>query len=214
MKVLVACEFSGAVREAFRAQGHDAWSCDLLPAEDDSPYHIQGDVLNVLDQEWDLMIAHPPCTYLTVSGARWLYHPDDKHLPVSMRRPHPKHPDRLRLKQEALDFVQALMDAPIPHIAIENPVSMISSGIRPADQKFQPYHFGHLERKSTCLWLKNLPLLKHTSDLEDETMALPPAIRDRIHLMPPSEDRWKMRSVTFQGIADAMANQWGGLGWL
>ena len=112
MKVLVACEFSGAVREAFRAQGHDAWSCDLLPAEDDSPYHIQGDVLNVLDQEWDLMIAHPPCTYLTVSGARWLYHPDDKHLPVSMRRPHPKHPDRLRLKQEALDFVQALMDAP------------------------------------------------------------------------------------------------------
>ena len=214
MKVLVACEFSGAVREAFRSKGHDAWSCDLLPAEDDSPHHIQGDVLNVLDQEWDLMIAHPPCTYLTVSGARWLYHPDDKHLPVSMRRPHPKHPDRLRLKREALDFVQALMDAPIPHIAIENPVSMISSGIRPADQKSQPYHFGHLERKSTCLWLKTLPLLKHTSDLEDETMALPPAIRDRIHLMPPSEDRWKMRSVTFQGIADAMADQWGGLGWL
>ena len=214
MRVLVACEYSGKVREAFRARGHEAWSCDLLPADDDSPYHIQGDVLNVLDQGWDLMVAHPPCTYLTVAGARWLYHPDDKHLPTKDRRPHPNYPDRLQQRQEAIDFVQALMDAPIPRIAIENPVSMISSLIRPADQKVQPYHFGHLERKSTCFWLKGLPLLKHVTDLEAETMALPPKQRDRLHYLPPSPDRWKLRSETFQGIADAMADQWGVLEWL
>lgn len=181
MKVLVACEYSGKVREAFRKLGHDAWSCDLLPSDDNSPYHIQGDVLEILGDGWDLLIGHPPCTHLAVSGARWFK--DKKHL-----------------QREALDFVSALMNAPIERIAIENPVSIISSRLRKADQVIQPWMFGHGETKATCLWLKNLPKLGATNIVEGR--------EPRIWKLPPSEDRWKLRSETYQGIADAMAAQW------
>lgn len=182
MRVLVACEYSGTVRDAFRARGHDAWSCDLLPTERPGP-HYQEDVREIIaDMQWDLMIAHPPCTHLAVSGARWWK-------------------DKLFEQGEALDFVRFLMDAPIPRIAIENPVSKISSAIRKPDQIIQPWQFGHGETKATCLWLKGLPKLVPT-DIVDGREA-------RIHKMPPSADRWKERSRTYQGIADAMAAQWG-----
>lgn len=179
---MVACEYSGVVRRAFRALGHDAWSCDLLPAEDHDPHHIQEDVLGVIDPSWNLMIAHPPCTHLAVSGARWF---KDKQVE----------------QVEALTFVQALLDAPIPHIALENPVSIISSRIRKPDQIIQPWQFGHGETKATCLWLKNLPKLVPTNIVEGRD--------NRVHRMPPGPDRWKERSRTFQGIAEAMAAQWG-----
>jgi site-specific DNA-cytosine methylase len=182
MRVLVACEYSGTVRDAFRARGHDAWSCDLLPTERPGP-HYQEDVREIIaDMQWDLMIAHPPCTHLAVSGARWWK-------------------DKLFEQGEALDFVRFLMDAPIPRIAIENPVSKISTAIRKPDQIVQPWQFGHGETKATCLWLKGLPKLVPT-DIVDGREA-------RIHKMPPSADRWKERSRTYQGIADAMAAQWG-----
>lgn len=181
MKVLVACEFSGVVREAFRARGHDAWSCDLLPAEGESEYHIQGDVRNILTN-WDLMIAHPPCTHLAVSGARWF---KDKQLE----------------QKESLTFVQELMNAPISSICIENPISIISSRIRKPDQIIQPWQFGHGETKATCLWLKNLPKLIPTNIVSGREA--------RIHKMPPGPNRWKERSKTYQGIANAMAEQWG-----
>jgi len=188
MRVLVACEFSGVVRRAFRALGHDAYSCDLLPAEDGSKHHIQWDVLDgvmqPLSYKWDLMIAHPPCTHLAVSGARWFK-------------------DKLEEQAEALEFVRALMAAPIPRIAIENPISIISSRIRKPDQIIQPWQFGHGETKATCLWLKNLPALKATKIVGGREA--------RIHKMPPGPDRWKERSRTFEGIAQAMAEQWGGL---
>ncbi len=181
MNVLVACEFSGAVRRAFRALGHNAWSCDLLPAEDGGE-HLQEDVLNWLDFGWDLMIAHPPCTHLAVSGARWFA-------------------DKRTEQAEALDFVRVLLDADIPRIALENPVSIISSRIRKPDQVIQPWQFGHGETKATCLWLKNLPPLRPT-DIVDGREA-------RVHRVPPGPDRWKERSRTFEGIAAAMADQWG-----
>jgi len=182
MRVLVACEYSGIVRDAFRARGHDAWSCDLLPTERPGP-HYQEDVREVIaDMQWDLMIAHPPCTHLAVSGARWWK-------------------DKLFEQGEALDFVRFLMAAPIPRIAIENPISKISTAIRKPDQIIQPWQFGHGETKATCLWLKGLPKLVPT-DIVDGREA-------RIHMMSPSKDRWKERSRTYQGIADAMAAQWG-----
>lgn len=183
MKVLVACEFSGIVREAFKARGHDAWSCDLLPT-DIPGQHIQADVLSVLDQGWDLMIAHPPCTHLAVSGSRWFKY-------------------KQREQQDALQFVRDLMAAPIEKIAIENPISVISSKIRKPDQIIQPWQFGHGETKATCLWLKNLLKLKPTEIVEGREA--------RVHKMPPSADRWKQRSKTYPGIAEAMADQWGGL---
>jgi site-specific DNA-cytosine methylase len=182
MRVLVACEFSGTVRRAFRVLGHDAVSCDLLPAEDGSPDHYQGDVRDILRDGWDLMIAHPPCTHLAVSGARWFK-------------------DKLVEQGEALEFVRLLLDAPIERIALENPVSIISSRIRKPDQIIQPWQFGHGETKATCLWLKNLRLLMPT-DVVDGREA-------RVHRMPPGPDRWKERSRTFDGIAAAMAVQWG-----
>lgn len=186
MRVLVACEFSGIVRSAFRARGHDAWSCDLLPAEDGSEYHYQSDAIheawNDYPVPWDLMIAHPPCTYLAVSGARWMK-------------------DRPGQVKAGLQFVRDLMDAPIERIAIENPISVISSRIRKPDQIIQPWMFGHGETKATCLWLKNLPKLIPTNIVEGREA--------RVHKMPPGPDRWKERSRTFQGIADAMADQWG-----
>lgn len=181
MRVIVGCEFSGVVREAFRRRGQDAWSCDLLPADDRSPYHIQGDVLNVLDDGWDLGIFHPPCTRLAVSGARWFHLYQEE-------------------QEQALEFVRVLMDAPIPRIAIENPISVISSRIRKPDQVIQPWMFGHGETKATCLWLKNLPKLTPTKIVDGREA--------RIHKMPPSPDRWKLRSITYQGIAEAMAAQW------
>jgi hypothetical protein len=182
MRVLVACEYSGIVRDAFRALGHDAWSCDLLPTERPGPHH-HGSVMDILDDGWDLMIAHPPCTHLAVSGARWF---KDKRVEQGM----------------ALNFVRVLMDARIPRIAIENPISIISSRIRKPDQIIQPWQFGHGETKATCLWLKNLPLLKPTNIVDGREA--------RIHKMPPSKDRWKLRSTTYTGIAAAMAAQWGG----
>jgi hypothetical protein len=181
MRVLVACEYSGTVRDAFRARGHDAMSCDLLPTERPGLHH-QGDVFDIIGDGWDLMIAHPPCTHLAVSGARWWK-------------------DKLNEQAEALAFVRALMAAPIPRIAIENPVSKISTAIRKPDQIVQPWQFGHGETKATCLWLKGLPKLVPTQVVEGREA--------RIHKMSPSPDRWKERSRTYQGIADAMASQWG-----
>ena len=181
MKVLVACEFSGIVRDAFKARGHDAWSCDLLPTEQEGQ-HIQGNVLDYL-VGWDLMIAHPPCTHLAVSGARWFK-------------------DKRQEQADALDFVRALLDAPIPRIALENPVSVISTKIRKPDQIIQPWQFGHGEPKATCLWLKGLPPLTPTDVVAGR--------ENRVHRLPPGKDRWKLRSITYQGIADAMAMQWGG----
>jgi hypothetical protein len=182
LRVLIACEFSGTVRRAFRALGHDAWSCDLLLAEDGDLHHLQDDVLPHLFDGWDVMIAHPPCTHLAVSGARWF---KDKALEQA----------------KALDFVLWLLRAPIPHIALENPISIISSRIRKPDQIIQPWMFGHGETKATCLWLKNLPKLSPTNIVEGREA--------RIHKMPPGPDRWKERSRTFEGIAAAMADQWG-----
>ena len=194
MKILVACEFSGTVRDAFAARGHDAWSCDLLPT-DRPGNHIQGDVLAILGDGWDAMIAHPPCTHLAVSGAR--------HFAA-------KRADGRQ--QAALQFVRALLDAPIPLIGLENPVSIISSEIRKPDQVIQPWQFGHLEQKSTCLWLKGLPPLTHTNNVREAMLALPRNQRERLHYLPPSPDRWKLRSTTYQGFADAFAEQWGGHG--
>lgn len=185
MRVLIGCEFSGVVRRAFRDKGHDAWSCDLLPAEDDDGWgtqHIKKDVLKVLTQGWDLAIFHPPCTHLAVSGARWF-----KEKRVE--------------QEEALDFVQALLSAPIRHIALENPVSVISTKIRKPDQIVQPWMFGHGETKATCLWLKNLPKLVPTNVVEGRT--------PRVHYASPGPDRWKERSRTLPGLALAMADQWG-----
>jgi hypothetical protein len=183
-RVLIGCEFSGAVREAFRARGFDAWSCDILPAEDGSPFHIQGDVLEVINKGWTLAVFHPPCTDLAVSGAR--------HFAAKVADGR---------QGRALDFVQRLLDAPIPHIALENPVSIISSRISQPDQIIHPWQFGHGETKATCLWLKNLPKLVPTDVVEGRS--------DRIHRMPPGPNRWKERSRTYAGIAAAMADQWG-----
>jgi len=180
MRVLVACEYSGTVRDAFIAAGHEALSCDLLPTDNPGP-HYQGDVRDVLHDGWDLMIAHPPCTHLAVSGARWFK-------------------DKQEEQAEALAFVRLLLDAPIDRIALENPVSVISSRIRKPDQIIQPWQFGHGETKATCLWLKGLPKLTPT-DIVDGREA-------RVHKLPPSADRWKIRSTTYPGIAAAMAQQW------
>lgn len=183
LRVLVACEYSGRVRDAFRRYGHDAMSCDLLPTEVPGP-HYQGPVQDVLNDGWDLMVAHPPCTHLAISGGRWLAQ---------------KQADGRT--DAALAFVRLLMTAPIDRWCIENPVSLISSRIRKPDQIIQPWQFGHGETKATCLWLKNLPRLRPTNCVDG---------RDgRVWLMPPSPDRWKERSRTYEGVAQAMADQWG-----
>jgi hypothetical protein len=191
VRVLVACEYSGRVREAFRKLGHDAWSCDLLPSDDNSPHHYQCDVLTLLDKGWDLMIAHPPCTYLASSGLHW-----NKRVP-----------DRAAKTEEALEFIKLLMDAPIPKIAIENPIGCISSRIRKPDQIIQPWMFGEDASKATCLWLKGLPLLAPTNIVKKKRYANQTASGQ--NNLSPGKDRWKIRSITYQGIADAMANQWG-----
>lgn len=178
--ILIACEFSGVLREAFRDRGHDAVSCDLLPSEIDGP-HIQGNVLDYLDGDWDLMVAHPPCTYLAVSGARWFA-------------------ERRAEQDTAIEFVQRLMDADIPRIAIENPIGVLSTRIRKPDQIVQPWWFGDGETKATCWWLKNLPDLVPTD--------IVPGRAPRVHHEPPSAERWKNRSRTLKGTAEAIARQW------
>ena len=190
MKVLIACEYSGAVRDAFINNGHNAMSCDLLPTDVDGP-HYQGDVFDVINDGWDLMIAHPPCTHLAVSGARWFK-------------------DKVKEQAESLEFVRRLMDAPIDKIVIENPISIISSRIRKPEQIIQPWMFGHPEAKATCLWLKGLPTLSATDVLTKPECGYwsnqTPSGQNKLG---PSKDRWKERSKTYQGIATAMANQWG-----
>jgi hypothetical protein len=186
MRVLVACEFSGAVRRAFRARGHDAWSCDLLPAEDGDPHHYQADVFVTLahTKPWDRLIAFPSCTYLTNSGVRWLK----------------DNPERRELRNQAVDFVLRLMGQPIPGVSIENPIGHLSTAIRKPDQIIHPWQFGHGETKATCLWLKGLPKLVPTNVV--------PGREPRVHWMSPGADRWKERSRTYDGIAQAMADQW------
>ena len=193
MKILVACEFSGTVRDAFMAKGHDAVSCDLLPSEKPGP-HLRGDVLDFLDEGWDMMIAHPPCTYLAVSGLHW----NGRIL------------GRADKTEEALRFVAQLLTASIPRIALENPIGCISSRIRKPDQVIQPWQFGHDASKATCLWLKGLSLLKPTDILPGGKSARranqTPSGQNKLG---PSADRWKLRSLTYPGIAEAMADQWG-----
>jgi hypothetical protein len=207
MKVLVACEFSGIVRDAFRRRGHDAWSCDLLPCERDPQWHIQGDVLPHLADGWDLMIAHPPCTYLTVAANGW----------------HKKRPERAPLREAALAFFIALYNAPVPRVCVENPVGIVSSRFRKPDQIVQPHWFGNPQRKATCFWLRNLPPLEHRETIElfgGKTHVEPEAVMGvspkgkkyySMNWLPQSDERWRIRSRTFQGIADAMAEQWGSL---
>ena len=190
MRVLVACEYSGRVRDAFIAKGHEAMSCDLLPTEKPGP-HYQGDVRDVMDYPWDLMIAHPPCTDLSVSGAAGF---EKKKMNGS--------------QQMSASFFMMLAKSDIPRIAIENPICIMSRLWRKPDQIVQPWMFGHMEQKATCLWLKNLPVLHPTNDVKAQMMELPKNKRERLHYLPPSDDRWKLRSETFQGIADAMAEQW------
>ena len=220
MRVLVACEYSGTVRDAFLAAGHDAMSCDLLPTDVPGP-HYEGDVRDVIGNGWDLMVAHPPCTYLCSSGLHW----------------NKRRPERAQQTEEALEFVQYLMAAPIHRIALENPIGAIGTRVRKADQTVQPYQFGHDASKATCLWLKNLPALRPTEMIEPRLVCcgvlLPngvgkygcpdcggeKAARPRWgnqtdsgqNKLPPSADRWKIRSETYAGIAQAMANQWGAL---
>jgi site-specific DNA-cytosine methylase len=191
MRVLIACEYSGAVRDAFFARGHDALSCDLLPSEAPGP-HYQGDVRDILGDGWDMLIAHPPCTHLAVSGARWFK-------------------NKAQEQAEALDFVRLLLAAPVARIALENPVSIISSRIRKPDQVIQPWQFGHEATKTTCLWLKGLPKLVPTNIVGKGARHVTKSGRSlpQWYNLPPSADRWKIRSATFQGIADAMADQWG-----
>jgi hypothetical protein len=196
MRVLVACEYSGVVRDAFIGGGHDAWSCDLLPTDAPGP-HIQGDVTAVLEQGWDLMVAHPPCTYMTNSGVSWLH----------------KQPKRWAQLEDAAKFFRVLWDAPIHCIAIENPImhkyAKQQIGDLKQTQVVQPWMFGHMEQKATCLWLKNLPSLMQTKNVKAEMKLLPDNQRQRLHYLPPSANRWKLRSVTYAGIAAAMAEQWG-----
>ncbi len=180
MKVLIACEFSGVVRDAFTEKGHQAVSCDLLPT-DKAGEHYQGDVRDILNDGWDLMIGHPPCTHLAVSGARWFK-------------------DKKEEQKYAIKFFMSLVNAPINKLAIENPISIMSTRYRKPDQIIQPWQFGHGETKATCFWLKNLPKLKPTKIVKGREA--------RVHKLPPSKDRWKLRSITYQGIANAMAKQW------
>jgi hypothetical protein len=196
MKILIACEYSGTVRDAFIRLGHDAMSCDLLPTDAPGP-HYQGDVTAILNDGWDLVIAHPPCTYMTNSGVTWLH----------------RDPARWEKLDQAAAFFSTLLNAPIPRIAIENPIMHKYAkerigGIKQT-QVVQPWMFGHTEQKATCLWLKGLPALNPTNNVKQQMLQLPTRERQRLHYLPPSKDRWKIRSQTYQGIANAMAKQWG-----
>ena len=196
MKILIACEYSGRVRQAFERLGNEVLSCDFEPAEDGASNHYQGDIRDVLYDGWDMMIAHPPCTYLTNSGVHWLH----------------KDPERWAKLDDGAAFFKMLLDAPIPKKAIENPIMHKYAkerigGIKQS-QVIQPWMFGHTEQKATCLWLQGLPLLEQTSNVKAEMMLLPKRERERLHYLPPSPTRWKERSRTYLGIADAMASQW------
>ena len=212
MKILVACEFSGTVRDAFIEKGHDAVSCDLLPTDKPGP-HYQGDVFDIINEGWDMMIAFPPCTYLTVTGNKWFYHPEDKHLPIEERRPHPKFPNRRADREDAVGFFMALASADIDKIAIENPIGIMSSRWRKPDQIIQPWQFGHEASKATCLWLKGLPLLTPTDIVgRGEFMEYKSGKRCSKWYADaakhPPAMRAKIRSKTFDGIAEAMSEQW------
>lgn len=229
--VLIACEESQTVCKAFRKLGFNAYSCDILPCSGGHPeWHLHCDVLGVirdkrgtletgeeliLNGEWDLMIAHPPCTYLSVSGARWYYHPDDKDLPVEKRRPHPNFPTRAKDREDAIEFFLALANADIPRIAIENPVGIMSKLFHKPNQIVQPYWFGDEATKTTCLWLKNLPELTPTKIVGkgervvlSSGKSLPKWYSDSFNTKISTEMRRTLRSKTFQGFADAMAEQW------
>ncbi len=231
MKILVACEESQAVTKALRKLGHQAYSCDLVQCSGGHPeWHFNCDVFEVIDNkggtlqngdtvddgiDWELMIAHPPCTYLAVSGARWYYHPDDKHLPIEERRPHPRFPNRAKDREEALEFFINLANAPIDKIAIENPVGIVNTQYRKPDQIVQPWMFGDEASKKTCLWLKNLPKLTPTNIVgEGERVvlssgkSLPKWYSDALTNSKTAEERRTLRSKTFQGMAKAMAEQW------
>ena len=196
MKVLIACEYSGTVRDAFIAKGHDALSCDILPTDQPGP-HYQGNVLDIINDGWDLMIAHPPCTYLTNSGVCHLHKDETRWVKLD----------------EGAKFFKQLLSANIPMICVENPImhkyAKERIGNIKQSQIIQPWMFGHTEQKATCLWLKGLPLLKETNNVKEEMMLLPDNQRQKLHYLPPSEDRWKLRSKTYDGIAQAMAEQWG-----
>ena len=232
LNVLVACEESQRVCKEFRKRGHNAFSCDLLNCSGGHPeWHFHQDVLEVIKNgggklengsnyyingKWDLMIAHPPCTFLAVSGARWYYHPDDKKLPVEQRRPHPKFPNRSKDREDAVDFFMSLANADIKYIAIENPVGIINTRWRKPDQIVQPYHFGDSASKKTCLWLKNLPKLEYTDVVDpgeviefESGKRLPKWYSDGLTLTKTPEERRTWRSKTFPGFARAIADQWG-----
>jgi len=222
MKVLIACEESQAVCKEFRLLGHEAYSCDLLPCSGGHPeWHIQGDVFKILSDGWDLMIAHPPCTYLAVSGARWYYHPDDKDLPVEKRRPHPMYPNRMNDMMGSVEFVKALYNSNVDKIAIENPIGMLSTRWMKPTQIIQPWMFGDEATKTTCLWLKNLDELKPTNIVSKgerfewidsktgKKKSQPMWYYKALSESKTKQERQTLRSKTFKGIAKAMAEQWG-----
>jgi hypothetical protein len=202
VKVLIACEYSGAVRDAFLSLGHDAISCDLLPTDSPGP-HYQGDIFDIINDGFDLMIAHPPCTYLTNAGVTWLYNKDKSR--------NERRWDNMR---DGAEFFKQLLNAPIPLICVENPIMHKYAkeiiGVNQS-QLIQPWMFGHPESKATCLWLKGLSPLKETNNVKEKFLSLPKKEAQRLHYLPPSRDRWKIRSTTFKGIADAMAKQWGAI---
>lgn len=231
MNVLIACEESQTVCKAFRELGFNAYSCDLVECSGGHPeWHLLGDALDVIRNnggvaqnggrvfvdKWDLMIAHPPCTYLTSSGAKWFYHPDDKGLPIEDRRPHPKFPNRKKDQDTGAEFFMALYNSDIPYIAVENPVGVMSTRFRKPDQIVQPFMFGDQARKTTCLWLKGLPLLESTNVVDEgETLTFKSGkrmqkwISDALTNTKTAEERRRLRSKTFEGMAKAMASQWG-----
>jgi hypothetical protein len=208
MRILVACEYSARVRDAFRAKGHDAWSCDVRECEGDPRWHIQGDVIGILDNGWDMLIGHPPCTFNTLAGIRWMYHPDDTGLPNHARRRHPKYPDRMDNFLEGAAFFKKLAAANIPLICLENsqPHGLAMSVIGKYTQKVQPWMFGDAFTKGACLWLKGLPRLIATHKKTDYEK-----IEDACHKASPGDEREKERSRTYLAIARAMAEQWGNL---
>jgi hypothetical protein len=201
-KVLVGCEESQIITKAFRARGIEAFSCDIKPCSGGHPeWHIQMDLFEAVKLfDWALMIVHPPCTFLSSSGAKWYYHPEDKHLPTNVRRPHPLYPNRAKDRDDAVDFFMRCVNAPVNRIVIENPIGRMSSFYRKPDQIIQPWQFGHGETKATCLWLKNVPKLQPTNIVEGR--------EQRMFRMAPSKDRQALRSKTYEGIAEAFANQY------
>lgn len=206
MNILVACEYSGVVRRAFARRGHSVWSCDLLPSDDDSAHHIIGDVSTIINRGWDLLIGHPPCTYMANSGVSHLVKKDPITGDIIFNK------QRYNNLIEATNFFLKLYNANVAKIAIENPIMhKYAKGLIGVQQSqvIQPWMFGHMEQKATCLWLRGLPLLQETSNVKKEMLELPSNVRQRLHFLPPSKDRWKIRSRTFDGIANAMAEQWG-----